>query len=193
MKTRRENGKIYLTLNYNPDFTGKLKRYCAAKWQPDSKEWMIDEEFEKKANELLLKEYGFKMDSEEKIQVEYMASDFYNTKTGVIEIEGIIVVKRYYRDQDVETYRDTVILEGGFPSRGGSAKYPDVSPEKGTKLRSTLYFDFYNILSDEVKAKLTVINDKKAPSEKEKLEARKVELEAELLAINEKLAALKTE
>ena len=58
MQRKIENNKIYLKFGYNPNFSNALKKYCGAKWQSETQEWMFETRFEDKSNDLLLHYYG---------------------------------------------------------------------------------------------------------------------------------------
>lgn len=189
MKRRKENGIIYLNFGYNMTFANKLKKYCGAKWKADTKEWYFDEEFEEKSNNLMLNDYGFSYRSDEKITVEMLANDFVIDRgtTTVVGINNVDLVWRESRDCDVCIANNVIILEGEFPKRGGSAKYPSVwiNEEDGIVLRVELYKEFYETLEEEDKNKLKII---KELSKKEKLIAEKERILKELENIERELA-----
>lgn len=189
MKLRKENNKLYLTIKYNPLFTDKLKRRTGAKWQPATKEWVIEEEFEDKMNNMLLKEYGFSCRESKKMKIEFIANDFsheeYRSET--ISVDGFLFVKRPSRDWHPDLYHNGIILEGGFPKSGGSSAYPCVEAFEGTKLRFEITEELYNAFSEESKNKITVVSEF---NEKESLLKRKEELLKELAEIEEKLSKM---
>lgn len=184
MKTRRENGNIYMKFGYNLDFSNKLKSYCGAKWYPDSKEWGFSEEFEEKANDLMLKQFGYSMRKSPKITIEFSANDFYDKDKLDIRIEGHCFVYREYEHTGVEMLRNSIIIEGGFKDRDGSKRYPKAEPFEGTVIRATITQELYDTFSDETKSKIKVI---KETDKKDALLARKAALLKELEEIEKEL------
>ena len=192
MKRRIEDGKIFLSFNYNMGFAGKLKKYCGAKWKPDTKEWYFDLQFEDKSNDLLLKEYGFSYRSDERMTVTFEAWDFFDKSQGEIIINGIAIAWRKTRDSEVTLRSNTIIRDGDFPRSGGSSRYPSVFKDEEEArgkvvLESKIYKEFYDTLSDEDKSKLTIVQ---ALSERDVLLARKHQLLNELKELEEKLKNL---
>ncbi len=185
MELRKENGNIYLKFGYNLDFSGKLKRYCGAKWQASTKEWYFSEEFEEKANDLMLKQFGFSMRNSPKMTIEYFANDFYNKEDLEVKIDGFWFVYRENSSVPVTLRQGTIILEGGFPEKGGSSRYPKAEPFEGTKLRSVISQELFDLFSDETKKQLSIISE---VDKKEVLLARKAALLKELEEIEKELA-----
>ena len=182
---RKENGNIYLKFGYNLDFSGKLKRYCGAKWQASTKEWYFSDEFEDKMNELMLKQFGYSMRKSPKITIEFSANDFYSKDSLDIRIEGYCFVYREYEHMGVEMLRNSTILEGGFKERDGSKKYPKAEPLEGTVIRAKITEELYNTFSDETKSKIKVV---KEADKKEALLTRKAALLKELAEIEKELS-----
>nr|DAT73240.1 MAG TPA: HepA-related protein (HARP) [Caudoviricetes sp.] len=185
MEMRKENGNIYLKFGYNLDFSGKLKRYCGAKWQASTKEWYFADEFEDKMNDLMLKQFGYSMRKSPRITIEFSANDFYSKDSLDIRIEGYCFVYREYEHMGVEMLRNSIILEGGFKERDGSKKYPKAEPLEGTVIRAKITEELYNTFSDETKSKIKVV---KEADKKEALLARKAALLKELAEIEKELS-----
>lgn len=194
MNKRTQDNKIYLKFEYNMPFANDLKKYCGAKWQADTKEWAFDERFEEKSNDLLLKHYGFSYRSNEKIRVEFHASDFYNSSKGQIIIKNIPFVWRQHRDGDISLRNNVIIINGEFPKSAGSAKYPSVfdNADDSIILEAVIYKEFYDSLSDDDRSKLVIkeniSNDK--TDLKNKLIKRKQEILMELVKIERQLEDL---
>jgi|GEM_PF-1462242 hypothetical protein len=190
MKSRKENGYIYLRFPYNESFSSELKKYCGAKWKAESKEWFFSEEFEEKANDLMLRRYGYSLRESPKLIIEFSANEFYNPDTLCVSIEGYTFVYRERDYMDVSLKRNTVILKGGFPIKGGSSRYPCAKPFEDTTLRSEITQEFWDMLSDDTRKKLKRIDSK---SEEDVLLERKKQILAELEEINKKLENIKTQ
>lgn len=185
MEMRKENGNIYLKFGYNLDFSGKLKRFCGAKWQASTKEWYFADEFEDKMNDLMLKQFGYSMRKSPKITIEFSANDFYSKDSLDIRIEGHCFAYREYEHTGVEMLRNSIILEGGFKEKDGSKRYPKAEPLEGTVIRAKVTQELYDTFSDETKSKIKVV---KEADKKEVLLARKAVLLKELAEIEKELA-----
>lgn len=183
-KIEKKDGKLETTTPYSSKFVTAIKK-LGGKWNADKKVWIVDEEFEERVNKLIIKIYNHDMTGLEKvITVEYNAKDFYDGED--ITLGKRITVYRPSRDEEVKLNK-TVILENDFPSSGGSAKYPTVFGHKGeydVTLRTKLYEQYYNELTDEEKQKVKII---KKENDLETLSREKEQLEKRLAEINELL------
>lgn len=194
MNKRIQNEQIYLKFEYNMPFANELKKYCGAKWQTDTKEWVFDERFEDKSNDLLLKHYGFSYRSNEKLRVEFHASNFYNSQKGQVIIKNIPFVWRQHRDSDISLRNNVIIINGEFPESAGSARYPSVFDDVDNSiiLEAVIYKEFYDSLSDDDRSKIIIkenISNDKADL-KNKLIKRKQEILTELVEIERQLEDL---
>lgn len=186
VKINREGNKLQITSPYNGAFVGRM-RELNGKWNRDLKVWEVNEEYEDKVYEAILKIYRVDLTGiEEYMIVEYCAKDFEDRDKDDIRIGNIVTVYRPSRDSKV-ILRDTAIMEGEFDKSGGSVKHPavfDRGEGYNVILRSTIYKKEYEKLSDEEKSKLTIIKkqDKKERllNEKEILIKRLAEIEEEL-------------
>lgn len=184
MESRKENGKVYLKFGYNQGFSGELKRYCGAKWQPETKEWYFDVEFEDKANDLMLRRYGYSLRPSSKLNIEFSANEFFDKDTLDIAIDGYTFVYRENESLPVTLKHNGIILQGGFPAKGGSSRYPSSKPLDNTVIRAEITEELWDAFSDETKTKIKRINKK---SEKEILLEREAQLLAELEEVRRKL------
>lgn len=186
VKINREGNKLQITSPYSGAFVGRM-RELNGKWNRDLKVWEVNEEYEDKVYEAILKIYRVDLTGiEEYMIVEYCAKDFEDRDKDDIRIGNIVTVYRPSRDSKV-ILRDTAIMEGEFDKSGGSVKHPavfDRGEGYNVILRSTIYKKEYEKLSDEEKSKLTIIKkqDKKERllNEKEILIKRLAEIEEEL-------------
>ena len=160
-KIERIEGKLEITTPYSSSFVTAIKK-LGGKWNKDKKVWVVDEEFENKVNDLIIRIYNYDITGTEKvITVQYNAKDFYDGDD--IVIGNRIAVYRPSRDQEVRL-KDTIIIENDFPARGGSAQYPTVfeyNAEYDVILRTDLYERYYNKLTDEEKEKVEIIKKRK--------------------------------
>lgn len=160
MESRKENGKVYLKFGYNQGFSGDLKRYCGAKWRPETKEWYFDEEFENKANDLMLRRYGYSLRPSPKLNIEFSANEFFDKDTLDIAIDGYTFVYRENDSLPVILKHGGIILQGGFPVKGGSSRYPSSKPLDDTVIRAEITEELWNMFSDETKSKIKRIDKK---------------------------------
>lgn len=134
MKTKIENGKVYVQSDYNRDYISRAKG-IQGRW--NAPYWVFPEENIDELRELLLDVYGECGDLAEEAPVTVTVDldlDKYNYGAEVT-IGSFVAVKRRYRDSEV-IYADNVMLvSGGFTPTGGSAKYPAVYHETGTVIR----------------------------------------------------------
>ncbi|OXZ29171.1 hypothetical protein B9N49_00685 [Finegoldia magna] len=183
-KIERKEGKLEITTPYSSSFVTAIKK-LGGKWNADKKVWAVDEEFEDKVNDLIIRIYNHDVTGKEKvITVEYNAKDFYNSEDVVLGKR--ITVYRPSRDEAVKLNK-TIIIENDFPARGGSAKYPTVfeyNAEYDVTLRTDLYERYYNKLTDEEKEKVKII---KKESDRDALLREKEQLEKRLEEINKLL------
>lgn len=194
MQRRIEDDKIYLKFGYNPNFSNALKKYCGAKWQSETNEWMFDNRFEDKSNDLLLHYYGCSYRSDEKIRVEFKPTDFYDTNSGIVKIKNLMMVWRDSRDADVNLNSNTIIIKGNFPKSGGSTRYPTVFDslddiDDSIVLETILYKEFYDTLSNLDKSKIVItkyFNSHNQP-DKNKLIDKKQELLNQIAEIDAQL------
>lgn len=193
MQRRKDADKIYLKFGYHPDFSNALKTYCGAKWYSDAKEWVFDDRFEDKSNDLLLRYYGFSYRSDEKLRVEFNFVDFYDTTSGSVKIANLPIVWRESRDSEVCLRTHTVLLSGDFPTSGGSANHPRIfnvssDIDESIRLETVLYKEFYDTLSSLDKSKLVITKELTNQPDKNALLAKKQELLNQIAKIDEQLS-----
>lgn len=176
IKLNRKDGTIEITSPYNALFVKKVKG-IGGKWGGTA--WIVSEDVEEQLMAILENVYGYAPE-DKKITVKFAAKDFESRDTDDIRIGDMVLVERRNRDWDVN-FHNAIVLEGGFPSSGGSAKHPYTEAYDGTILQSAIPKAVYERLPDEEKAKLTIIerkpDKKKLLEEKEKLLARLAEIE----------------
>ncbi len=186
VKLIREDGIIRVSSPYDNRFVKKVKE-IGGKWNAAAKTWDVSEEVEERLKIILTKYYGYVESEADLIKVRYKAEDFNNNHTDDIRISSLVTVMRNSRDREVIFDHNTIVLQGGFPSRGGSAKYPRPEPYSDTILQSIIPKSVYDGLSDIEKSKIEVIDQK---TEKEKLLAEREILLNRLAQIDEKLKTL---
>lgn len=126
-------------------------------------------------------ECGDLQDDIARVTVELNLDEYdYDNHDGV-KIGDITVAIRTGRDQAVRLSSNTMLISGGFPESGGSAKYPAVDAEKGTVIRVK---NIPEILYEKIKNNSGVrlidnsIDTDALAAEKEKLLARIAEIDS---------------
>ena len=185
MKVRVEDGKIYLSFDYNEGFIKSIKQ-MGGRWNSDKSEWSLDEELLDRAEEMAIRYTGLSFNKHDRVKIKYLAIDFKDN--GKIKIGDAIMVERRYRDSNVSFKCNTVVIDGDeFPERGGSVKYPDVNCSENCLLQSVVSMELLDFISDDMRKKIEVVEDS---SRKEILIKKKFELETQLNKVNTELAQL---
>lgn len=184
-KLRKEEGKIYVQSDYNPTFIAKIKK-IGGRWSASTKEWYISADSMEALEKILDEVFGSRSDEPiELIRVEYSAEDF--VREGDVYIGRLCMVDRPRRDSMVSYHYDTAVVDGEFPGRGGSMKYPMAKPSPGTVLRSSIPRGVYDKLEEELKQRIVIIEETDRRqcliSERDKLLSRIAEIDKELEAI----------
>lgn len=123
-----EAGKASIIAPYNSKFVKALKNLRGA-W--DRPAWRVDAEDVERVRALCREVFGCD-DTVQPTCTVQLDLDLYGMGDSV-EFSGVEVVRRTGRDESVELAPSTFIIEGGFASRGGSMKYPEVgNPDPGT-------------------------------------------------------------
>lgn len=189
---KRENNLMKIASPYNKRFINDVKN-LGGKWDAANKTWNVDQAMEKGVLELLEKHYDYVEDRVIKfISIQYKAADFEITEAGCsnpykVRVDNMTTAQRHGKEEAVELY-NTFVVEGGFAEESGSRRRPTLGTLEGTILQTRIESYKYDRLSDEEKAKITIVEEQ---DDKEVLEKRKAELLAELEEINKKLAELK--
>lgn len=114
--------KIYVASPYNEDFVAAA-RELAGKFDATTKAWVFDARDEPRVRELLVRIYG--SDGSQVAQTVTLHVDLgqFGTHYDKVIVAGRVVARRSGRDYPVRL-SGAVIIEGGFPSSGGSMKNP---------------------------------------------------------------------
>lgn len=187
IKVEKIDNKLAITSPYNENFIQRMRK-LNGKFDKDTKAWLVDDDLQEQVNKALLVCYNYDATGTmDEITIEYKAADFYDEESGKVKIGGKSTVYRENRGSEVDLIK-TAIVKGQFPRRGGSTKYPavfDKDKERANVILRTKIFDYYyEKLSGEQKAKITVVNElskkDKLLKEKEALIQRLEEIEKEL-------------
>lgn len=187
IKVTREENTIKVASPYNRDFIAAVKG-LSAKWDAEEKTWNVPTGAEAKLMGLLKDYYGYVEGAgATMIEIEFRATDLEDYRDNAIRLGGVVAAAREYRDSAAYTANGFYISRGSdFPRTGGSMKHPGVDAADDTYLRGKIAVGVYDELSDDVKSKITVLDDN-AEAQKTALEERRAELLKELASIDEAL------
>lgn len=186
VKFTEKDGLLYIQSPYNQDFIKAVKAK-GGKWKPDTKEWAVSIDHIDSINNTLVDCYGVQYLGDEKSEIEKVkvrlrAYDFEDEDT--ISIDGIVLVSRRGRDLPVSYHNGAIVVEGEFPSSGGSRNNPEPAPDYDVILEAEIPLNFYERHKDD----LELVDELK--QSKEKLLAEKERLEKRLAEIEEELKSL---
>lgn len=170
----RKDNNIYVKSYYDNDFVIAAKQ-INGKWE--NPYWVFDEENMDLVEKIVLKHYGYKL-GDDIVKIEYKAEDF--TYENLVIVGTKKTVERRRRRTPVNLF-DTIVVSGGFNNWSGSERNPQLGTDYGTVLRTTISKSFLNMLTDEEKSKIKVIETKlkkdELLQEKERLEKRLIEID----------------
>lgn len=129
MEIIREDGKIKIACSYSTQFIKKAHE-LGGKWAKPY--WVFDDKVRDSLDKALLKIYGEGLSPIQRAEVEINLDNYNNGDYDNLVFKGFVLASRYARDAAVRLTDRVYVKEGGFKSRGGSAKYPMVTWEKGT-------------------------------------------------------------
>lgn len=184
MKITVKEGKAYISTPYNKDFVAKIKQIGGAKWNAESRCWMIPESEIDTARKYMQEVYG---ETDLPAEGERVTVDvtFLQTEWEVCEsisLFGKVVVRAWGRDSGAKVCEDVTLVDGRIGS-GGSVKNWRTTIYEGAVLRirniprAALQIENpYHIKVEEVQK--DGIDREALMIEREKLMARLAEIEA---------------
>ena len=119
----KTGGKIDITSPYSADFVAAVKR-IGGKWQPSTKTWRVDERDEAHLNELLAKHYGWIPEGEGELVTFRVTLTYKNAEGKIFSVANRDLVSRWHRDHSPLLADGVVIVDGKFPARRGSMRFP---------------------------------------------------------------------
>lgn len=184
MKVTKENGLIKVQSDYSAEFVKRAKM-LQGKWKSPC--WVFPEENEPELKALLLEIYGENGDPQETVDLIINIGQMPNDQT--ISLGGYLLASRKSRDYAVTLGDNVILVSGGFPKSGGSAKYPYVDADDDTVVKAKgVPMALYERFKDSGYVKLAGNADshrEKLLAERERLLARLAEINAELGELEE--------
>lgn len=190
ISTLEVNGKKVVRLQspYHRDLPDQAKA-LGGKFDPREKAWLFDPRDERRVREMARKIYGTDGEGVTKTVTIRLDLDKYGDKYGdaaEIWFGGRMVAARKYRDSEVRLGDGVIIASGGFPSSGGSAKHPRLSPKSGTVLEVRDVPE--TLVPQEDWLEIVPLDPK--PEKLEELIQRRERLQAELELVEEMIRQL---
>lgn len=124
VRIRTADARVFTSTPYSAEFISEAKD-LGGRWQPATCEWAFNARFRSEVEELLAECYGWTAEGVEVADVLVTIGEYADGYTS-IEGAGRTIVQRRAKTRRVQTGRDCAIVSGGFPSAGGSHKYPEL-------------------------------------------------------------------
>jgi excisionase family DNA binding protein len=125
-----ENGKTSVISPYDAEFVAKAKT-IGGRWDGPSKAWTFDARDEQRVRELCREVYGTDgnaVESGDLVTVRVRLADHESASKydNFAKFAGRRIAHRGGRDEPVRLAANVVLIEGKFPSTGGSMRYPNI-------------------------------------------------------------------
>ena len=133
---REVDGKVRVRSPYSAEFV-RLAKQSGGKWDAAGRAWVWDSVNADLAKRAVLDCYGIDVDdgiAPSLVTVEVDAGAL-PEDDGRLLLDGVTLARRYGRDDPVRLASNVVVIEGSFPSYGGSRAHPAVCAGEGTWLR----------------------------------------------------------
>lgn len=121
------NGRVYVKMPYYPSVLDELRKF--GRWDAGARRWVFSEEDLMRLERLMQETFG--QPGEPRVTVRMRVGG----GRQAIYAMGRLIVERPFRDAHVKLGPGVVIVEGGFPSRGGSIKHPRLAGEAVVEVR----------------------------------------------------------
>lgn len=116
-------GGIAAQTPYHPDLPARF-RALGGKWHADAGVWTFDARDEARVRAVVEEVFGAVEPSGRKVTLRYRLEGRYVQNP--LRLAGRVIAERRGRDVAVRLAAGVVVVEGEFPRRAGSAKYPEV-------------------------------------------------------------------
>jgi len=173
IKIYTKDNKVFAATPYSAGFISRARK-IGGKWDGTANAWTFDERDLDRVREICIEVYGTDnlTPGIELVNVRINLDLFKQDGDESIFLFGRTIVERKYRDYSVKFSDGVILISGGFPSSGGSAKYPSLSQQSGTvleirdvpegiaKIRQEKYgADALEILPNTKKVNIQVLKD----------------------------------
>lgn len=128
--------QLKLTSPYEPTLPPKA-RALGGRWHPETKTWRFDPRDVERVRSMCLGTFGVDplAEPDEGVEIVTVRIDLDKVgDTNELWLFGRCIATRPSRDYRVKLGDGVVLIAGGFPSSGGSAKYPALRAQTGTVL-----------------------------------------------------------
>lgn len=133
IKINRDGDNLLVTCPRNQGVIDRIKS-LRGKWT--GKAWTVSAMYEDVVREALKEWFGTDGDDDTKnIVVDITLKDYADKQ---LDVAGLIIGERWYRDSRVKLYGDAVVIRGTLGSWGGSRKNPVVGDLDGVVVRLTV-------------------------------------------------------
>lgn len=186
IKVTRQGQQVRVTSPFHPEMVAQAPT-LGGRWESTPREWAFDARDEQRVRELLVSIYGTDGSGPvPTVTVRHRITGYgglHDSAKQELWLLGRLVAQRRFRDAPVQLGAGVVVVEGKFPGRGGSAKYPAIDGD-GVVLEirdvpaSLVVEDQYTWIADE------------AQERRAKIEARIEQLRAELSDLERQLSEM---
>lgn len=127
-----QDDRAVLSAPYHPRLPAKAKA-AGGRWHASTKTWRFDARDAERVRDIARDIYGTDGEAGETVTVRLTLDSNYGGRDGEsIFFAGREIARRRSRDEQVRLGDGVVLIEGGFPSSGGSRQYPTVNAKAGT-------------------------------------------------------------
>lgn len=129
------DGRIALLSPYHPEVPSAAKA-LGGRWNSASKSWSFDSRDTNAVRALCTRVFGVDPLADAPIEAVTVRVGYplFESAGSALWLFGRELAKRFGRDRAVSLGNDVIILQGGFPSRGGSVKSPALMADNNTIL-----------------------------------------------------------
>lgn len=130
IKVKEYHRTIGVVAPYNADFVQRAKM-IRGRWDSAGKMWVFPIDCADVVRETLRAVYGEDGSECKRVNVRVTVTDDLSEGESIVFC-GWNICRRFGRDSAVKMAEGVALISGGFPSSGGSAKYPRCYPDPGT-------------------------------------------------------------
>jgi hypothetical protein len=153
--------KVKLEAPYSPSLPTKAKK-IGGNFSYDTKAWYFNLRDEEKVRKLAIDMYGTDGETQaELVDIQLKLNGSIGHR-GSLWLQGKLICERRERDTLVRLGHGVIMISGGFPSWGGSRKFPELKPEDNTVLEiRDLPRDHVLAMKEEYEDSITILGEKR--------------------------------